>query len=167
MLKILPLEIWLAESSIMIATDDWNIAAWPKFSIARLVLVLRDAAWNLFRASSYLSASCFSLLKYYKNIIARFNFVFDELNFYFDCFKVDERVNCLVSSFIFRLVHVNSKLCPPLSDEECVGSVHTDIAQSNTCKRPSKIVALWNNVWYRFSANLRAIQELPKWSLQA
>lgn len=63
--KILPFTIFFAVNTIIKLRAALNIAFCPKFSIAKLVLVLSDAASYFFNDSSYRSASNFSLLKYY------------------------------------------------------------------------------------------------------
>lgn len=63
-IKKLPSIILLDASTIIKLSAALNIAFCPKFSIARLVLVLSDAISYFFNDSSYLSASNFSLLKY-------------------------------------------------------------------------------------------------------
>lgn len=66
-LQLLPLTISRAAKTMIKLKAALKIACWPKLSNAKLVLVFKEASSYFFNASSYLSASNFSLLKYCKN----------------------------------------------------------------------------------------------------
>lgn len=55
-----------AVNTIIRLRAELNMACCPKFRKAKLVLVFIEANSYFFREMSYLSASYFSLLKYYK-----------------------------------------------------------------------------------------------------